>query len=178
MSRVIIISNPPTGPRWSGTWSGPEPGWRLSWQRGCRAHRPPVLAGVNYVPGRPARCSGNAGPLLPTPGLLPTSLRCPSPTAVGEASNATSCENPAHRSPPTHCLGLPKEMLGCAQLAVSLPQPRQLALDSLDRILTQRRPHSPLPPPPFSSRPVPSADWPVRNFCLGTELSKPLARSP
>lgn len=93
-----------------------------------------------------------AGPLPPPPrpGLPPAPPCCPSPAAVAEASNATSCEDRAHRAPPTVWASQRKRSRS--------PRPANLAL-TLTGALT-------LAPsaPPLSSSPVPSPGWPVRNF--------------
>lgn len=64
---------------------------------------------MSYVLGLRSRLfRERGGPFLPlpAPGLPPTSPGRPSPTAVVEASNTTSCEDPAQGAPPIHCLGL------------------------------------------------------------------------
>lgn len=124
LSRGSFPDGPRCGPRCPRGWDAPAPSWRLSWQRGCRAPRRPVLAGASYV-----RCSGNAGPLPPPPppparpGRLPASPRCPSPAAVGAASNAAGRGDPAHAPrPPAVEPPEREETLGCAQLPAHVPR--------------------------------------------------------
>ena len=116
-----------------------------------------------------AAVQGTRGPfLLPAPGLQPTSLGCPSPTAVEKASNATSCEDPAHHAPPTHCLGLPKEILYCAQSArTPCPGPANLPLTFT--VAPTLQPSA----PPFLYRPRPSLEKSVHNFLLPQNGAQP-----
>lgn len=113
----------------------------------------PALAGVNYVLGRPAPLLGERGaPSSASPPQACCQLFQAAPLPPWwEASNATSCEGPAHRAPPTHCRGLPMETLRCARPAVSPPRRSDLPL-ALTGALALACSAS----PPLFSRPRPS----------------------
>lgn len=111
-----------------------------------------------------AAVQGTRGPfLLPARGLLPTSLGCPSPTAVGKASNATSCEDPAHRAPPTH----PPTVWASRRKYSAAPSPRTPCPGpaNLPLTLTGALTIIALTPPSFYS-PRPSLGRPLHNFPL------------
>ncbi|XP_072640794.1 uncharacterized protein [Canis lupus baileyi] len=84
---------------------------------------PLVLAGVNYVPVQPAPLFRERGAPSFSPQACCQFLSAASSRRGGKASNATSCEAPAHRAPPTRRLGLAERIPRAVQSASSWPWP-------------------------------------------------------
>ncbi|XP_077714444.1 uncharacterized protein LOC144289840 [Canis aureus] len=84
---------------------------------------PLVLAGVNYVPVQPAPPFRERGAPSFSPQACCQFLSAASSRRGGKASNATSCEAPARRAPPTRHLGLAERIPRAVQSASSWPWP-------------------------------------------------------
>lgn len=118
------------------------------------ASRPPPSRACGSELRAGAAVRERGAPSSPSP-PRPTASRppppcCPCPAAVAEASNATSCEDRAHRAPPAVWASRRKRSRSSrpANLALTLTGALTLAPSA----------------PPLSSSPVPSPGWPVHNF--------------